>query len=82
MNPDELRNQARRWRERAPQHDEPTAEALVEAAGSFEALADETDQKAKKPATDKPDGKAAAAQQPAPEFMHRAYEPKSKPKSG
>jgi len=78
MNPDELRNQARRWRERAPQHDEPTAEALVEAAGSFEALADESDQKAKPPVKDKPDVKPAAPEKPAPEFLHRAYNPKPK----
>jgi len=66
MKSDEMRDQAKRWRSRAPGQEPEIADALVEAAGSFEALADEKDKK---------DGKAAAPQ-PAPEFMHRAYEPK------
>jgi hypothetical protein len=66
MKPDELRNQAKRWRERAPLADKETAEALADAAGSLESLADEKDKK---------DGKPAPAPQPT-EFIHRAYEPK------
>jgi hypothetical protein len=65
MKPKELREQARRWRSRAPGTDDPTAQALVEAANSFEGLAE-----ANEPTT-------AAPKTPA-EFMHRAYEPKPK----
>jgi len=67
MKPDELRDQAKRWRDRAPQADKETAEALADAAGSLESLADEKDKK---------DGKPASAPKPPGEFMHRAYEPK------
>jgi hypothetical protein len=66
MKSDELRDQAKRWRSRAPGQEPEIADALVEAAGSFEALADEKDKK---------DGKPAPAPQPA-EFIHRAYDPK------
>jgi MoxR-like ATPase len=58
MDPIELREQAQRWRARVPHYDEPTGQALVEAATSFEALAD-TRETATPPVT-------------AP-FIHRAF---------
>ncbi|MBI3512962.1 MAG: hypothetical protein HY060_02705 [Proteobacteria bacterium] len=67
MDPKELREQAKRWRSRAPAADEPTAEALVEAAQSFEGLAEDTEK-----ATGKPEAPG--------EFMHRAYNDKTKKK--
>jgi hypothetical protein len=60
MKPDEMREQAQRWRTRAPRYDEPTAQALVEAAESFEALAQAKD--------------AVAPEAPG-KFLHRAYRP-------
>ena len=69
MEPKELREQAKRWRSRAPGQDEETAEALADAADSLEGLADDTD-KAEKPAKPEVPG----------EFMHRAYGDKPKKK--
>ena len=66
MKSDEMRDQAKRWRSRAPGQEPEIADVLVEAAGSFEALADEKDKK---------DGKTVPAAEPK-EFIHRAYEPK------
>jgi len=58
MSPTEMREQAQRWRSRVPRHDQPTAQALVEAAGSFEDLANAKD--------------GTAPQAVAP-FIHRAF---------
>jgi hypothetical protein len=66
MDAEELRNQAKRWRSRAPTADEPTAEALVEAARSLEGLAQDKERE--------------AATQPKGEFMHRAYDKKDQKK--
>jgi hypothetical protein len=64
MDTKELREQAHRWRARTPGQDPATAEALVAAAGSFEGLADATDETAK----------AAAPSPVGGAFMHRAYD--------
>ncbi len=69
MEPKELREQAQRWRSRAPGQDKETAEALTEAAGSLEGLADDKE-KAEHPAKPEVPG----------EFMHRAYDGKTKKK--
>lgn len=67
MEPKELREQAKRWRSRAPGQDEETAEALTQAADSFEGLANDTEKTAPKP-------------QATGEFMHRAYDDPPKKK--
>ena len=69
MEPKELREQAQRWRSRAPAQDQETADALAAAAASLEGLADDTE-KAQKPAAPEIPG----------EFMHRAYDGKTKKK--
>ena len=67
MEPKELREQAKRWRDRAPGQDEETAEALAQAATSLETIAAEKDS-AGKPKPEAPK-----------EFIHRAYDgPKKK----
>jgi hypothetical protein len=67
MEPKELREQAQRWRARAPAQDKETAEALTDAATSFEGLAED-----KEKATAKPEKPG--------EFIHRAYDPRDKKK--
>lgn len=64
MDSQELREQAKRWRERAPGADKETAEAIDAAANSLETIAKEKDASAPKPA-------APAAPR---EFIHRAYD--------
>jgi hypothetical protein len=64
MDSQELRNQAKRWRSRVVGADEETAEALVDAAKSFEGLAQDKDRE------------AAQKKQGEGEFMHRAYDKK------
>jgi hypothetical protein len=67
MDTKELREQAKRWRDRAPGQDEETAEALAQAAHSLDTIAEEKD------AVDKPKPTAPK------EFIHRAYDgPKKK----
>jgi hypothetical protein len=61
MKPFELREQAARWRARAPQYDPWTQQALFDAAESFEALAER-------------DEVRADARDSATPFLHRAYQ--------
>jgi len=68
MDSQELRNQAKRWRSRLVGADEETAEALVDAAKSFEGLAQDKDREAVQKA------------QAEGEFLHRAYDKKDAPK--
>jgi hypothetical protein len=69
MDSKELREQAKRWRDRAPGQDEETAEALAEAAHSLETIAQEKDASAPKPKPEAPK-----------EFIHRAYDGPAPPK--
>jgi hypothetical protein len=64
MDSQELREQAKRWRDRAPGEDKETAEAIDAAANSLETIAKEKDAAAPKPAPAAPKG----------EFIHRAYD--------
>jgi hypothetical protein len=63
MKSSELREQAKRWRERAPQYDEEIGQALLAAADSFEDIAKQQDAGAPEQAT--PDT--------ARPFIHQAY---------
>lgn len=65
MDSQELREQAKRWRDRAPGQDEDTVAAITEAAHSLEAIAQEKDAAAPKP---------AAPDLPKGAFIHRAYD--------
>ena len=63
MKSSELREQAKRWRERAPAYEEEIQQALMAAADSFEDIAKQQD--------------AGAPEQPTPDvarpFIHQAY---------
>lgn len=72
MDSQELREQAKRWRDQAPGEDQETVEAIAQAVHSLETIAAEKDGvPPPKPQPPKPEAPK--------EFIHRAYDgPKKK----